>query len=90
MPPRASKKVPDGKLVRVDVEVEDRIDDVRLTGDFFVEPPAARADIETAIEGHSVDVDRETILAAVEGVDATLIGFSAADVADLTMEALDD
>jgi len=90
MPPRASKKVPDGKLVRVDVEAEDRIDDVRLTGDFFVEPHAARRDIEAAIEGHAVDVDRETILAAVEDVEATLIGFSAADVADLTMEVLDD
>jgi len=90
MPTRASKKVPDGKLVRVDVVTDERIDEVRLTGDFFVEPPAARREIETAIEGHAVNVDRETVLAAVESVDATLIGFSAGDIADLTTEALDD
>ncbi|WP_181685189.1 lipoate protein ligase C-terminal domain-containing protein [Halorhabdus salina] len=88
MTPQASKKVPDGKLVRVDIDVEERIDTVTITGDFFVEPPEARRDLETAIEGHPVDVDRETILAALEAVEATLIGFAASDLADLTMEAL--
>ncbi|QGN06746.1 hypothetical protein Hrd1104_05200 [Halorhabdus sp. CBA1104] len=90
MPTRTSKNVPDGKLVRVDIEADDRIDDVRITGDFFVEPPQARRDLESELEGHDADADRETIIAALETVEATLIGFSIDDLADLTMEALDE
>ena len=88
MPTRTSKKVPDGKLVRLDLDADDRIRSVTITGDFFVEPPQARRELETAIEGYPADVDRETILAALEAVEATLIGFAASDLADLTMEAL--
>jgi hypothetical protein len=90
MSPRASKKVPDGKLVRVDIEADDRIGDVRITGDFFVEPPEARSELEAAIEGHETDVDREGLLESLESVKATLVGFSIEDLTDLTMEALDE
>jgi len=90
MTPRVSKKVPDGKLVRVEIDVEARIEDVTITGDFFVEPPEARSELEAAIEGHNANADHQTILSALETVDATLIGFSIDDLADLTMEALDE
>lgn len=84
----ASVKVPDGKLVEVTVTCSDRIESVRLTGDFFLEPPASRSDLEHAVEGHPTDVDRETLIASIEAVDARLIGFDAGDLADATLEAV--
>lgn len=45
-------KVPGGKLVVVDFEVDDgRVRDFRLSGDFFLEPDEALADIDAAVEG---------------------------------------
>jgi len=80
--------VPDGKLLEVAISYEDRITDVRLTGDFFLEPPEGRADLEAAIDGQPADVSRETLVEAIEGVDARLIGFDAGHLADATLEAL--
>jgi len=90
MCPRASRKIPDGKLVRVDLDVSDRIDQATITGDFFVEPPSAREAFEAAIEGHPRTVDRDRLRSALAAVEATPIGFSIDDLADLTREALDD
>jgi hypothetical protein len=84
-----SVKVPDGKLVRVTATYEETIEAVRITGDFFLEPPEARADLEAAIEGLSADASEEDIAAAVETVDAALIGFGPADLAAATREALE-
>lgn len=84
----ASVKVPDGKLVRVSVTYDERLEDVQITGDFFLEPPDARRRLETAIEGHTVDVSRADLVDAIEAVDARLIGFSASDLADATLEAI--
>lgn len=45
-------KVPGGKLVVVDFDVESgRIANFRLSGDFFLEPDTALADIDRAVEG---------------------------------------
>ena len=45
-------KVPGGKLVVVDLEVEDGlIRDFRLAGDFFLEPDTALEAINAAVEG---------------------------------------
>jgi hypothetical protein len=84
----ASVKVPDGKLVQVDVTYGDDIEDVAITGDFFLQPPEALADLEAAIEGQSADVDVETLTERIAAVDADLIGFSASDLAEITVEAL--
>lgn len=88
MQARATRKVPDGKLIEVAVEYGDRIESATVTGDFFLQPPEARRDLEAALEGRPRDVDRETLVEAIEAVDATLVGFDAADLADATLEAL--
>jgi len=86
----ASIKPPNGKLVRVRVEYDDhKITAARITGDFFLEPTDALADLEAALVGHSTDVDTETLVAAIETVDADLIGFDATDLATATQEALE-
>ncbi|WP_254767412.1 hypothetical protein [Salinilacihabitans rarus] len=84
----ATVKVPDGKLVEVAVTYDDRLTDVRVTGDFFLEPPESHAALEAALEGHPTDVSRETLVEAVEAVDARLIGFDAGHLADATLEAI--
>lgn len=83
-----SVKVPDGKLVRVAVTYDDTIEDVEITGDFFLEPPEALADLETAIEGQPADVSATDLAADIQAVEADLIGFDAEDLATVTVEAL--
>lgn len=83
-----SVKVPDGKLVRVHARYDDRIESVRITGDFFLEPPDALADLEAALEGQPVDATEDDLQEAVTGVDAQLIGFDASDLAAATLEAV--
>lgn len=85
----ATVNVPDGKLLEVSVSYDDRITDVRLTGDFFLEPPESRAALEAAIEGQPVDVSRERLVEAIEAVDARLIGFDAEHLAAAVLEALE-
>src|SRR5690606_21619754 len=73
-------KVPGGKLVVVDLDVEaGRITNFRLAGDFFLEPDEAIDDINAAINGMSAEADAAAITAAVRGAvpdDALLLGFS--------------
>ena len=84
----ATVNVPDGKLLEVAISYDDRITDLRLTGDFFLEPPESRTALEAAIEGQPIDVSRERLVEAIDAVDARLIGFDAGDLADATLEAL--
>ncbi|MCU4719559.1 hypothetical protein [Halapricum hydrolyticum] len=86
---RGSVKVPDGKLVEVTVSGDRRIESAQVTGDFFLEPPDARTDLEAAIEGHSFEVDRETLLEAIESVDARFIGFDTDHLVEATLEAIE-
>lgn len=81
--------VPDGKLLEVAISYDDRITDVRLTGDFFLEPPESHEALEAAIDGHPVDVSQEALVKAIEEVDARLIGFDASHLADATLEAIE-
>ncbi|PPG32300.1 lipoate--protein ligase [Pseudoclavibacter sp. RFBB5] len=71
-------KVPGGKLVTVDLEVEGgRIVDAHLAGDFFLEPDEALDDINGALNGLPADASAEEITAAVrDGLreDAQLLG----------------
>ena len=85
----ATVNVPNGKLLEVDVSYHDRITDVQLTGDFFLQPPESRAALEAAIENQPVDVSREALVEAIENVDARLIGFNAGHLADATLEAIE-
>lgn len=77
---RGEYKVPGGKLVAVDVEVADgRLSQVRLSGDFFLEPDSALERIDAAITGLPVDIGAEGIAAAVQRglpADALLLGIT--------------
>lgn len=73
-------KTPGGKLVAVDFDVEDdALRDVRLTGDFFLYPEEALADLTAALEGLSVELSESEIAEQVRVAiprDAELLGSS--------------
>ena len=73
-------KVPDGKLVAVDLEVADgKLSQVVVSGDFFLEPDEALDDIVRALTGlpHTSSVaDLATAINSCLPKDARLLGFT--------------
>jgi lipoate-protein ligase A len=85
-------KTPGGKLVAADVEAKDGcLAEVRLAGDFFLEPDDALARIEAALLGASTEDQAQTLAErvnrALEPTD-TLVGFDATSVAIAVRRAL--
>ncbi len=91
---RGEYKTPGGKLVQVEFEViADRLANVRVTGDFFLEPPEALDVIAAALHGAPVSAEEELLaervaraLAAFGTVE--LLGFSPHAVARAVRRAL--
>lgn len=85
-------KVPGGKLVVVDLEVEDgKISEFALAGDFFLEPDEALIDINRAVTGLPETADVPAIAAAVRGAlpeGAQLLGFTPEAVGTAVRRAL--
>ncbi|OZI35209.1 biotin--protein ligase [Bordetella genomosp. 1] len=85
-------KVPGGKLVVVDLAVDGgRLSDVRLSGDFFLEPPEALDAINRGLNGLPADASDAAIAQAVTRAlpaNAELFGFSAEAVAVVVRRAL--
>jgi len=85
-------KVPGGKLVVVDLDVVDgRLSEVRLSGDFFLEPDDALPLIDAALSGLPADADGKVLAAAVERAlpdGAVLLGFDAAAIATAVRRAV--
>ncbi|MFE3068227.1 biotin/lipoate A/B protein ligase family protein [Streptomyces sp. NPDC059247] len=60
-------KVPGGKLVVVDLDAEDGVlRNVRVAGDFFLEPDEAILSIDRALEGAPVDTDAAGLAARID------------------------
>lgn len=85
-------KVQGGKLVVVDFETRnDRLFNVQVSGDFFLEPAEALADISGALEGLPVTIKVEDITVAIRSKlrpGAEMIGFSPEAVAIAVRRAL--
>ncbi|MCV2394027.1 lipoate--protein ligase family protein [Actinotalea sp. M2MS4P-6] len=85
-------KVPGGKLVAVDVEVDDgRLTRVAVSGDFFLEPDTALEAINEALLGQPADTPVAELTRVVEqalGAGAVMVGFSADAVAVAVRRAL--
>ena len=82
-------KVPGGKLVVADLRVDDGLlADVRISGDFFLEPPEALAAINAALEGLDAEAGPQVFANAVSSAlpdDVEMFGFSA-DAVAITLE----
>jgi lipoate-protein ligase A len=85
-------KVPSGKLVVVDLDVvEGILAEVRVSGDFFLEPDDALAAINGALVGARADAGALELAGRVRESlppGTTMYGFSAADVATAVRRAL--
>jgi hypothetical protein len=86
-------KIPGGKLVVVDLELDQgRLHRVQVSGDFFIEPDSALAVINQALEGQAANAGQATFAAAIDAAlpaGVQLYGISADGVAVAVQRALD-
>lgn len=86
----ASLKIPEGKMVKINAEIDDeKIVDTEIRGDFFLEPPEKLHELEGKLSGLEINVSKEKIVEKLETVDAELIGFSREDIAKALRNAAD-
>lgn len=86
---KASQKVPEGKMVEIELEEDSgKIEKVRIRGDFFLEPPEKLGELEEKLEGLKTDAKQEEIKEKLQSVDVDMIGFSPKDVAEAFRKAV--
>lgn len=89
---KAIKKVPGGKLVRVDVTYGERLEKVVITGDFFLYPEDVLQVIEDALTGALLPLQKTSLIEKVQNIldkeKAVLVGFSPQDLIDILEEAM--
>ncbi|GEA89412.1 lipoate--protein ligase A [Cellulomonas cellasea] len=89
---RGEYKVPGGKLVAADVTVRDgALADVRVSGDFFLEPDDALDRLGGALLGRPATASVAELAAAIDGAldpGVTLVGFTTESVAIAVRRAL--
>lgn len=88
----AEYKVAGGKLVVIDLKVRaGQLRQVQLSGDFFLEPDSALAQINQALEGLPADAPApqiETAINASLDPEVRMYGFCPADVATVVQRAV--
>ncbi len=91
---QAKQKVKEGKVVKVDVEVDfdEIIKNIKITGDFFIHPEDFLEEIENSIIGLGRNAGLESITSNIQkttaGKDIQMIGISPDSIAILVREAL--
>ena len=81
-----SRKVEGGKLVQVDITLEDRtIKDIVIAGDFFLHPEEAILTIEDWLRGSSVD-DVQGMMERASKEEWKLVGVTWEQVGELILE----
>jgi len=89
---QAKKKVKEGKVLKVEVDCDEVIRNVRITGDFFLHPEDILEEIEKSIIGLERNADLETIISNIQRTlssrDVQMIGISPESIAGLVKEAL--
>ncbi len=76
-------KVPNGKLLRLEVDMEkDTIRSIKISGDFFIHPETAITQIEGLLAGKSIDDVNDTVNRFIEENNVQLIGFDASDLTE--------
>ena len=85
-------KTPGGKLIAVDLRVAaDALADVQVSGDFFVYPEDAFADLAAALEGAPIDSDEAALTERIRHrfpPDAHLLGSSPEALAAAVVRAM--
>jgi len=91
-PGHGEYKIPGGKLVVVDLQVAAGcLKNVRLSGDFFLEPPEALDAVNAALEGLPADAGAARLVRAVNtalGADVEMFGLTPEGIAVVIQRAL--
>ncbi|MCX9081341.1 MAG: hypothetical protein OIN83_04020 [Candidatus Methanoperedens sp.] len=89
---QSKQKVKEGKVVKVEIECNELIRNIRITGDFFIHPEDILDEIEKSIIGLKRSASIETIMSNIQsriaGRDVQMIGISPESIALLISEAL--
>ncbi len=89
---QAKQKVKEGKVVKVEVDCDEVINDIKITGDFFIHPEDILDEIEKSIIGLERSASIETIISTIKSRIADrnvqMIGISPESIALLIREAL--
>ena len=89
---QAKQKVKEGKVVKVEIECNELIRNIRITGDFFIHPEDILDEIEKSIIGLERSANIETITSNIRNRiadrDVRMIGISPESIALLVSEAL--
>ena len=89
---QARQKVKEGKVVKVEIEYDKVIKNIRITGDFFLHPEDVLDKIEKSIIGLEKTISKEAIASIINGIiaaeDVQMIGISPESIAGLVKEAL--
>lgn len=88
----ATKKVSGGKLLRVHIEGNRKIEKITITGDFFLHPEEALPMIEQSLTGKSFDTSIENYAEDISEVlyqaEANFVGVSPQDIAETIYQAV--
>ena len=80
-------KVPDGKMVRIEMDYTDKIEKISISGDFFMHPEDTIEKIEKALVG--IELEEEKIFDAIVKVaEDKKIEFFGVDASSLTRAIL--
>ena len=92
-----TKKIPGGKLIRLDLTFGNNTDliksiksikSIKITGDFFLHPEETITDIEDSLKGKGIDEVQKTIEEVLRKNNAELIGVSAENIAGIIAEGI--
>lgn len=88
----ARKKVKEGKIVKVEVEFDDIIRKLSITGDFFLHPEELLDNIEKGMIGLGKDVSIDALVININAIlkdqEVQMIGISPESLAFVIREAL--
>ena len=89
---QAKQKVKEGKVVKVEVDCDNVIHDIKITGDFFIHPEDMLDEIEKSIIGLERSASVETITSTIQNRivhrEVQMMGISPGSIALLIREAL--
>ena len=88
----SSQKVKEGKIVKVEVQFDNVITKLKISGDFFLHPEEVLYDIEKSMLDLKRDVSFDTLVLKIHNIikiyDAQMIGISPESLALVIREAL--
>ena len=81
------KRVPGGKTLQIDIDCNDRINYILISGDFFAYPEDFIDKLQEAITGKSINEAIETISLLYKKMKPELLGISIDDIIDVLRKA---